>query len=146
MKKTIALVALIASTVAAQASDPIAELINDRAISKETQCLIDNVFHEARGESLKGQIMVASVTLSRVDDPRWPNTICEVVYQHRQFSWTLLSKKRNLPSVYGADKQLTTRSQTTYSSGSSTTQCRALISITTLGTKLTTIGHRRCRQ
>ena len=62
-------------------------------ITKEARCLIDNVFHEARGESLKGQMMVASVTLSRAEDHRWPNSICEVVYQKMQFSWTALSKK-----------------------------------------------------
>ncbi len=35
-----------------------------------------------------GQIAVGQVTLNRVKSKLYPNTICEVVYQHRQFSWT----------------------------------------------------------
>lgn len=66
----------------------------------EVYCLATNIYHEARGEPLEGQIAVASVTINRVHDHRWPDTICEVVFQaqrdpetreprlHRcQFSW-----------------------------------------------------------
>jgi len=31
---------------------------------------------------------VAWVTLNRVEDNRYPDTICDVVWQHKQFSWT----------------------------------------------------------
>jgi spore germination cell wall hydrolase CwlJ-like protein len=31
---------------------------------------------------------VASVTLNRVKSSKWPNNICDVVYQPHQFSWT----------------------------------------------------------
>ena len=51
-------------------------------------CLKANIFHEARGESIEGQRLVGFVTLNRVADPRWPNTICDVVHQRAQFSWT----------------------------------------------------------
>lgn len=51
-------------------------------------CLALNIYHEARGEPFEGQIAVAEVTLQRMEDPRWPATGCEVVYQPRQFSWT----------------------------------------------------------
>lgn len=61
---------------------------------KEVTCLAQNIYHEARGESVAGQRAVAHVTLNRVDDPRWPDTICDVVYQDSQFSWT-----RKAPSV-----------------------------------------------
>lgn len=67
--------------------------------SKEVECLAKNIYHEARGESTKGQIAVGNVTLNRVKDSRYPNTICKVVTQARkdknnkiilhkcQFSW-----------------------------------------------------------
>lgn len=62
---------------------------------REFQCLARNVYHEARGESLEGQIAVAQVTLNRVAHWRYPDTICEVVHQDTgsksydcQFSWT----------------------------------------------------------
>lgn len=74
--------------------DQIAEIItNYSAPTEQQQCLIDNVFHEARGESIKGQKLVAAVTLARVKHRSWPNTVCEVVHQDYQFSWTLLTDK-----------------------------------------------------
>ena len=51
-------------------------------------CLALNVYHEARGESRQGQLAVAAVTLNRMRDERFPNSICAVVWQPRQFSWT----------------------------------------------------------
>ena len=51
-------------------------------------CLALNIYHEARGESKQGQIAVGHVTLNRVRSKKYPNSICEVVYQHKQFSWT----------------------------------------------------------
>ena len=46
-----------------------------------------NVYEEARSESLHGQQAVADVTINRVIDKRWPDTIESVVLQRRQFSW-----------------------------------------------------------
>ena len=51
-------------------------------------CLALNIYHEARGEPLIGQEMVASVTLNRVASPLYPDNVCDVVYQPRQFAWT----------------------------------------------------------
>jgi len=51
-------------------------------------CLALNVFFEARHESTTGQIAVAEVTLNRVADKRYPDTVCEVVWERKQFSWT----------------------------------------------------------
>jgi spore germination cell wall hydrolase CwlJ-like protein len=56
--------------------------------SNEQYCLAQNVYFEARGEGRIGQEAVAWVTLNRVTDPRWPNSICRVVWQTSQFSWT----------------------------------------------------------
>lgn len=55
---------------------------------KELQCLATNVYKEARGESQEGQVAVARVTLNRVENKHYPKTICGVVYQPYQFSWT----------------------------------------------------------
>jgi spore germination cell wall hydrolase CwlJ-like protein len=59
-------------------------------LSDELKCLIDNVYYEARGETLKGQVLVARVTLNRTKHKNFPDTICGVVYQPYQFSWTQL--------------------------------------------------------
>ena len=65
----------------------------------EEWCLAQNVYYEARGSSYADMIAVADVVLNRVQDERYPNTVCDVVQQgekhangtmkrHRcQFSW-----------------------------------------------------------
>ena len=42
-------------------------------------CLALNTYHEAKNQSLVGQIATAQVVMNRVEDNRFPNTICEVV-------------------------------------------------------------------
>jgi len=49
-------------------------------------CLALAIHFEARSEPLDGQAAVASVVLERVDMERYPDTICEVVFQRKQFS------------------------------------------------------------
>jgi N-acetylmuramoyl-L-alanine amidase len=58
------------------------------AVDKEVTCLAKNIYHEARGESLKGQVAVALVTLNRTKHENYPGTVCGVVYDKGQFSWT----------------------------------------------------------
>jgi N-acetylmuramoyl-L-alanine amidase len=62
---------------------------------KETYCLAQNIFFEARGESTKGQLMVAAVTINRANHKSFPNTICGAVWQRKQFSWTHDGKHDN---------------------------------------------------
>lgn len=44
-------------------------------------CLAENIYYESANEDIQGQYAVASVTLNRANDPRFPKTICEVVRQ-----------------------------------------------------------------
>jgi len=48
---------------------------------KQLTCLATNIYFEARNEPFAGQFAVALVTLNRVNDTAFPNTICDVVYQ-----------------------------------------------------------------
>ena len=66
------------------------------ADTKSVLCLAKNIYYEARGEPYQGKLAVAQVTLNRVNDERFATTICGVVYQPYQFSWT---KERNLKIV-----------------------------------------------
>lgn len=50
----------------------------------QAYCLAQNIYYEARGSNLADQVAVADVVLNRVQDTRYPNTVCEVVYQGRQ--------------------------------------------------------------
>jgi len=59
----------------------------------EAYCLALNIYYESRGSNLADQAAVADVVLNRVEDTRYPNTICEVVYQGKQRpSWKDPSK------------------------------------------------------
>ena len=47
----------------------------------EIKCLVQNAYHEARSDGYAGMYAVTMVVMNRVEDPRYPDTICEVVYQ-----------------------------------------------------------------
>lgn len=66
------------------------DMISEKAAFRqsEIQCLTQNIYHEARGEEVLGQIAVAYVTINRRDHEYFPDTTCEVVWQPHQFSWT----------------------------------------------------------
>tara|TARA_B100001287_G_scaffold113625_1_gene95646 strand:+ start:524 stop:1204 length:681 start_codon:yes stop_codon:yes gene_type:complete len=47
----------------------------------EAICMALNIYYESRSDNLAGQYAVADVVLNRVQDGRYPNSVCEVVYQ-----------------------------------------------------------------
>jgi spore germination cell wall hydrolase CwlJ-like protein len=47
----------------------------------QAQCLAKNIYFEARGEPLVGQIAVGQVTINRARSQLFPSEICNVVYQ-----------------------------------------------------------------
>jgi len=56
------------------------------AISPDERSTLARLVHaEAQGESFLGQVAVAAVVLNRVTDPRFPDTIRQVLYQPFQF-------------------------------------------------------------
>ena len=61
--------------------------IASQSMPERVLCMALNIYHEARNQSLLGQVAVANVTLNRVRSEKFPDTICEVVYQKHQFSW-----------------------------------------------------------
>jgi spore germination cell wall hydrolase CwlJ-like protein len=69
--------------------------------ARSVECLARNVYYEARGEPAAGQYAVAEVTMNRRASPRYPKTVCEVVYQKSAFSWTDFSVV--LPAPGGAE-------------------------------------------
>lgn len=63
----------------------------------ELDCLQKNIYFEAGNQSREGKEAVALVTLNRMRANHYPNTVCGVVYQRKQFSWTFLKKNHNPP-------------------------------------------------
>ena len=49
--------------------------------NKQMSCLAEALYFEARGEPIKGQLAVGEVILNRVEDTRYPSSICKVINQ-----------------------------------------------------------------
>jgi len=83
-------------------------------MADEVKCLAENIYWEARNQSIQGMYAVADVTLNRVKDSRWPNTVCAVVRQRDQrrgkwicqFSWYCdgLSDEPTTKAVFNLSK------------------------------------------
>ena len=74
--------------------EPKIEPVVEEKTDPELICLAMNIYHEARNQSMAGQMAVALVTMNRVNDPRYPNTICEVVMEGpTRTSWVDKSKE-----------------------------------------------------
>lgn len=56
-------------------------------MTDEANCVAVAVYHEARGESLEGQLAVAKVIMNRAASGKYPTSWCGVVKQPWQFSF-----------------------------------------------------------
>lgn len=59
----------------------------------DLDCLAEALYFEARGEGRQGQSAVAEVILNRVESKRFPASVCGVVNQPSQFSYTIGGRK-----------------------------------------------------
>lgn len=65
--------------------------------NSEIECLKKNMFYEARGEGRDGMLAVGHVTINRSLSNRFPDDLCDVVYQTGQFHWVTLEGLRGIP-------------------------------------------------
>ena len=72
----------------------------------QIECLSKAAYFESKGESDAGMLAVIHTTLNRVKDVRFPKTICGVVYQPSQFSWTKHNPKIKDKEQYERAKRL----------------------------------------
>lgn len=87
---TVFLGALLLSTASCEHLPP-----PSPAVASEWQCMLKNIYHEARGEGVVGMQAVAAVTLNRASQTG--KTICDTVYAPKQFSWANTAKGRDKP-------------------------------------------------
>lgn len=66
-------------------------------VSSDHRLLAKLVYAEARGESYKGQVAVAAVTLNRVSSALFPNTLSGVIYQSGAYSCVSNGSINNTP-------------------------------------------------
>ncbi|MEW4468576.1 cell wall hydrolase [Parasphingorhabdus sp. JC815] len=67
--------------------DLVAQQSVEDSLSEEMMCLAGTIYFESKGETLAGQLAVARVVMARAASPRFPDTMCGVVYQRKQFSF-----------------------------------------------------------
>lgn len=76
-------------------------------LAEATKCLATAVYYESAGEPMAGQRAVAQVVLNRLRNPRYPKTICGVVYEGAerptgcQFSFACDGSTRREPGAAG---------------------------------------------
>ncbi|MBQ4157267.1 MAG: spore cortex-lytic enzyme [Clostridia bacterium] len=68
-------------------------------VSSDHRLLAKLVYAEARGESYKGQVAVAAVTLNRVASSSFPNTLSGVIYQSGAYSCVSNGSINNTPNA-----------------------------------------------
>ncbi len=60
-------------------------LPEDVTSQEEIECLTRAIYFEARGEPKRGQEAVAQVVINRVKNPAYPDSVCGVVYQNKNW-------------------------------------------------------------
>jgi len=83
MKKIILALAMLMAASSASAN---MNVLFNAENEPEVWCLAQNIYYEARGSNLADQAAVADVVLNRVKDDRYPDTICKVVKQGKQYA------------------------------------------------------------
>ena len=63
------------------------------AQADEVKCLALNIYHEARNQPLVGKLAVAQVTINRVNDNRFPDSVCGVVRQGFYYNQSPIKNK-----------------------------------------------------
>jgi len=72
-----------------------ASQITAKVRERQLACLARNIYYEAGSEPFEGKVAVAQVTLNRMESGKFPEDVCQVVYQKNvfyekvvcQFSW-----------------------------------------------------------
>jgi len=47
----------------------------------ELKCMAENIYFEGRAEPMMGKIAIGHVVMNRIEDKRFPGTVCDVVHQ-----------------------------------------------------------------
>ena len=63
----------------------------------ELECMALNIYHEARGERIEGQVAVSQVVLNRKKSSFFPNTVCGVIKQAKISRWYLENHNKAVP-------------------------------------------------
>lgn len=59
--------------------------VPEKDLARAKKCMAEAIYFEARGEPERGQYAVAQVILNRVRSGKYPNDVCGVVYQNKNW-------------------------------------------------------------
>lgn len=71
----------------------------------DRDCLIAAMFYEAGGEGAEGLAAVGHVVLNRLGDRPPGTTICDVIYEPRQFGWTRKVRRDAVSATIGTSQR-----------------------------------------
>jgi N-acetylmuramoyl-L-alanine amidase len=82
---------------------PVTQDVAFKYTEEDIKCLTDNIYFEARhaDATIDEWTAITKVVMNRIKIDRFPSTICEVVYDKYQFSWT-----KNAMSVTEYDRYM----------------------------------------
>lgn len=61
--------------------------------AEDVTCMALTLYHEARGEGDRGMFAVGYVVMNRVDDKRFPPSVCKVIYQGKRVHGRLVHNR-----------------------------------------------------
>lgn len=67
--------------------------------AKQKQCLVRAMYFESNRSSTDGMLAVGTVVMNRVSSPAFPDTICGVVGQNKQFAPGVMTRRMNSPAL-----------------------------------------------
>jgi hypothetical protein len=86
---------LLAASLGGCGTSPFGSMdMSSRSLS-ERECLARVMYFESNRSSEDGMLAVGTVVMNRLDDPRYPKTVCGVVGQPQQFAEGALTKPVN---------------------------------------------------
>ena len=80
MKKII-LTALINTMIISSVAYAGVDAIKKKQEAQQLECLALNIYFETSARSLADSMAVTDVVLNRVESTRYPNNVCDVIYQ-----------------------------------------------------------------
>lgn len=83
-------------------------------------CLTQAIYFEGRGESDLGQYLIAKSIVNRKNDSRYANTICEVIWEPKAYSFTHDGKHERMLDEESKNRAVLVASETLKGFGSST--------------------------
>jgi len=93
------------STSAFTSIEPTVQSVDHRRITSEYNCIVQMLYHEARGMKNRDIDDVLSVAYNRTNSSIYPSSYCKVIYQKNQYSFTRRAYQKPIGTLTSDLKQ-----------------------------------------